>query len=106
MCLGRTCQECGLYFSSKVNCAKPLKSAHERATSTEKLRPRRVLARRKGEKLCLTEEEGEAVEVSWFAEDDVEDTVDYAQVESPTELSMFVIEDMKAWFEQPWTTDE
>lgn len=66
----RTCSVCHVYFSSKKGMKNHKKNLHGKSQSKEgKIRPLRVLRKRRGEVLCRLSETGER---EWFDEDDVE----------------------------------
>ncbi|KAK3925661.1 Transient receptor potential cation channel subfamily A member 1 [Frankliniella fusca] len=100
---GRSCKECGLYFSSKKNAEAHKRQSHRMSQAT-KVRPKKLLKRRGDEILCSVEEE-EVVEVTWIEREDL----DMEGLEEPNDFEddggFPVIHDIHEWIQNPWTQD-
>lgn len=106
----RVCKYCGFYTSSKKGAMKHRKAMHPKGEplQTSRIQPRRVIARRQKEVLCLLDAPfGE--EVEWVVVENLEDSFQNEensdQITSSQETQIPIISSIKDWLCTPWTED-
>lgn len=104
---GRTCQLCGIYFSSRKNALLHTRDVHKvMGGPNVKVRPRMILAHRRKELLCLLEDPVTgAQDAEWLDEEDV-DLVGLSIPDPPQSNVIPIIGDkLSDWVQFPWLPD-
>jgi len=91
-------------FCVKKNQESHTKELHGRATGSRKVKPKRMLAKRKGETLCVVEDSVGGKDVEWLREEDVDET-GLAQPDDTESSRIPIVENLDTWLANPWTQE-
>lgn len=100
----RICSDCGLYFGAQVHLTEHKKKIHQKQVTTAPRRSKRLIAKRRGEVMCLLEDDlTGSQDVEWLPEGDVIVEEEERTFDNQPEADVMVIDSLDEWMQNEWT---